>query len=146
MLLSGGFSEERAPGSRPENGEIIQVEMERPMSRIAFEYILSNLYGGGPSLVAPPWASASQEFPLTKLFEQLWLEVHEGLGETQSASEVEKSWIEMSKDPGVQQATPSFLLTVLATSTYLEATSVQAKVFEMINGTISPWTVCEYLK
>lgn len=148
-LLSGGFSEEQIGAKRgAADCEVIELEMDRPMTRAAFEYTLASLYGGGPALVPPPWARTSSDFPLSESFERLWLRsVGGGLERgtnSQAGGSLKAHWVEL-EDEKVQPTTPTFLLSLLAQATYLEVPSVQLKALQMIQNTITPFTVGQYL-
>ena len=140
-LLSGGFAEERT-GPRAargaDEGEVIEVEMAQPMTRAAFEFCLARLYGGGPELVPPPWARTSQTHPLSAAFDRLWQGARPREGDDQA------EWDELAR-ADVQPATPTFLLSLLAVSTYLEIPSIQTQALSLIHSTITPWTVGQYL-
>lgn len=140
-LLAGGFSEERSGPARKDESEVIYVGMDRPLTRSAFEFCLARLYGGGPELVPPPWAKTSQEHPLSEMFERLWMRSLEMKGVRGTGTE---DWEQVAAI-GVQPATPTFLLSLLAQSTYLEIPSLQAKALQMIHNTLTPWTVGQYL-
>lgn len=129
---------------RGSEAEVIQVELSAPMTRAAFELCLARLYGGGPELVAPPWAKTSPTYPLSEPFERLLLKAMGDQRERGREGQAEL-WEEMGR-VDKQAATPTFLLSLLATSTYLEIPSIAATALEMIQTTITPWTVTSYLK
>ncbi|KAI5477083.1 hypothetical protein MNV49_006882 [Pseudohyphozyma bogoriensis] len=132
LLLSGGFSETGVNHSTSDG--VIGVQLDRPLSRKAFEYCLATLYGGGPKLVTPVWARCSHPHPLGEPFERLWLEVNLGV-----KSEVKEEEVDgMVADPG-------FLLSLLASATYLEIPIVQKQAFEMIMDSLTPWTIGRFL-
>jgi hypothetical protein len=141
-LLSGGFSEERRGPASTTESEVIEVEMDRPMTRCAWEACLATLYGGGPELVPPPWARTSVASPLSSMYERLGLRVTEGVVRSERTTASQWSDLEAA---GVQPATPTFLLSLLAQSTYLEIPVLQTKALEMIHATITPFTVGQYL-
>lgn len=128
---------------RGSEGEVIQVELSSPMTRSAFEFCLARLYGGGPELVAPPWAKTSSAYPLSEPFERLLLKAMGDLKERGRDGQAEQ-WDDLARNDK-QPATPTFLLALLATSTYLEIPSLAATALEMIQTTITPWTVSTYL-
>ena len=152
-LLSGGFAEER----RGAQNEVIQVKMESPLTRAAFEFAIARLYAGGPKLCAIPTAKVSPAFPLSEGFESIKtrcfaLDRAGGgiIGSTSAGMEglsligKAKDWEELEKD-NVEPATSTFLIALLATATYLEIPSLQKTALLMINATITPWTVSQYL-
>ncbi|KAM0756350.1 hypothetical protein T439DRAFT_376559 [Meredithblackwellia eburnea MCA 4105] len=119
-LLSGGFREE---GKERGKGidDPLKIEMERPHTRKAWEFILARLYAGGPELraVGPVWEGG---------------EVWEENGEREE--EGEGDW---------QDAGPGFLISVLSCATYLEIPSIQTEAFDLILRTLTPWTIITYL-
>ena len=100
------------------------------------------MYGGGPALVPPPWAQATATSPLSPMFERLWTKA---AGKSAPESVLINDWLNFLAD-GVQPATPTFLISLLATATYLEIAFVQAEVFKVLQSTITPWTVSRYLR
>ncbi|SCZ96099.1 BZ3500_MvSof-1268-A1-R1_Chr8-1g10003 [Microbotryum saponariae] len=157
-LLSGGFSEERQGVNRGSDSEVIAVEMDRPLSRVAFEFVLARLYGGGPELVPPPWAKTSAKKPLSETWERLVLTATGRmvidpqtsldrdylLDLSGGAAETDSEWSTIMA-PTCQPATPTFLLSLLATATYLEIPAIQSLALHWIQKTITPWTVAQYL-
>ncbi|SCV67214.1 BQ2448_5860 [Microbotryum intermedium] len=157
-LLSGGFSEERQGANRGPESEVIAVEMDRPLSRAAFEFVLARLYGGGPELVPPPWAKTSAKKPLSEAWERLILAATGRmvanpktsfdrdflLDLSGCAAETDSEWSTIMA-PTSQPATPTFLLSLLATATYLEIPAIQSLAMHWIQKTITPWTVAQYL-
>lgn len=142
-LLSGGFSEQQRKKFSDE--EAIEVKMEPPMTRAAFEFILARLYGGGPELVGVPTATLDADHPLSHAFEL----VAQGMtrGGTAVAAELGSTsdW-EALRASNAQPATPTFLISLLACATYLEVPTIQANALHMINSTMTPWTVGTYLR
>lgn len=148
-LFQGGFSESHTrPVKRGESNEVIELEMSKPMTRAAFEYCLTTLYGGSNLLLAPPWSTTTTSFPLSASFERLYRRAS-GLNwdkkDSISIDEViETSWKELVSN-NVQAATPTFLLSLLATTTYLEISILQKKTMDLILSTITPFSVGQYL-
>lgn len=143
-LLSGGFSEERTtPFKRGSEGEVIQIELNSPMTRAAFEFCLARLYGGGPDLVPPPWAKTSSVYPLSEPFERLLLKAMNDSQE-RGRDGLPEQWADLASSDK-QPATPTFLLALLASSTYLEIPTLATMALELIQTSITPWTVSAYL-
>ncbi|KAL8280176.1 hypothetical protein RQP46_007506 [Phenoliferia psychrophenolica] len=149
-LLSGGFSEERAgPRKFGEDNELIEIGLREPMTRAAFEFSIARMYGGGPALVPPPWARATPLSPLSPAFERLWSKAagkspSRDAPPSTSPTTPTEDWLVLLSE-GVQPATPTFLISLLATATYLEIPFVQQEVFKVLQSTITPWTVSRYL-
>ena len=86
---------------------------------------ISRLYGGGPQLYIPPCLIPSTTLPLSPSF-------YEGF-----------SW---GKRPDNHHpAAPRFLLSLLATATFLSIPTIAAQALSCILGTIGPHTVIKYL-
>lgn len=171
-LLSGGFSEERqSPLQRRHNNiagtgihdysteSVVSIELDEPMTRAAFEFCLAKLYGGGPTLHPPAWARATPAAPLSESFETLmtktsmsgryhrlpsWATTAAAAATSKIGQDVPTASRTGSDDLS-QLASPDFLLSLLATSTYLEIPSVQHLALETIQTTLTPWTVGTYL-
>lgn len=159
-LLSGGFSEEQSSSASPftirrgnASIEAIAIELPYPMTRAAFEFSIAKLYGGGPELAPPPWANASFAHPLSEAYERLSLHA---LSSNNTSSRlpvpsVIADWAKVApsdhsdRHQQYQPATPAFLLSLLATATYLEIPDVAQLAVEVIQNTMTPWTVGRYL-
>ena len=148
-LLSGGFAEEQ----RGAQNEVIELKMESPLTRAAFEFTIARLYGGGPELDATPITKASSAFPLSEAFEEIKTRCFSsdaGVGSSDRGNEGlsiigrVQDWEGLEKE-NVEPATSTFLIALLATATYLEIPSLQRTALDMINNTITPWTVGQYL-
>lgn len=173
-LLLGGFSEESTTATPPTPmggikacrshttpSPTLTVHFEANITRAAFEFCLTRLYGGGPHLVLPPWADTASH-PLSEVFHHN-VEAYSRGRIVTPASMANKpiSWLPFlandssspspfdgGRDPsaGIQPATPRFLLSLLVTATYLELTDIADSAMEMIIKSITPYTVTTYLK
>ncbi|KEP54268.1 hypothetical protein V565_019840 [Rhizoctonia solani 123E] len=110
-----------APGST--SVDVIELHFDDPnITRAAFEICIARLYGGGPDLFVDQalLPSTKNPFPITS---------PPTLGST---------------PPGSHPATPRFLLSLLATSNYLNIPSVSSQALSLVLSTISPWTITRY--
>lgn len=148
-LLSGGFAEER----RGAQNEVIEVKMESPLTRAAFEFAIARLYAGGPELCAIPTAKVNSAYPLSEAFETIksrCFSLDRGTGPSSVGVEglsligKVQDWEELEKE-NVEPATSTFLIALLSVASYLEIPSLQKTALLMINATITPWTVGQYL-
>lgn len=154
-LLSGGFSEERrgpVPIRRGGDGDdvarsedAIELSMEPPLGRAAFELCLSRMYGNGPVLIPPPWARTTPDAPLSNLFQRVAHRVANPNAAVSTNDATMEEWSDFDGTANVHPATPEFLLSLLASATYLELPSVQVEALKLIHTTITPWTVGKYL-
>lgn len=155
-LLNGEFQEARLGlGVWRNKNEIIEDDGElrqqdaielhfddQNITRPAFEFCLGFLYGAAPRLVLPSWASPSLAHPLTEHFE------HEHNRSTESGNYQPSSSIldhQTSDEAAKHPATPRFLLSLLATATYLGIPSVTSQAMTLIICSITPYTVSHYL-
>lgn len=136
-LLDGGFSE--ASGSNT-----VKLHLAQPMTRKAFEFCLARLYGGGPALVQPVWARTERDMPFSLPLELL--NSSPGSERTHYLQTTLEEWKRQAADQPAERATPDFLLSLLATAMYLEISDLQATAFQMIQKTLTPWTVGRYLR
>ncbi|KAH7104182.1 hypothetical protein BKA62DRAFT_497140 [Auriculariales sp. MPI-PUGE-AT-0066] len=128
-LFVGGFSESRVLGRRSKLAEpqTIRIQFDDPnITRPAFEICLSRLYGGGPELYISPSLQSTPGSPLTAAF-------------TSKA-------VRGVAPSGSHNATPRFLLSLLATSAYLNIPSITTHILEIITSSISPYTAIRYLR
>ncbi|CAE6421890.1 unnamed protein product [Rhizoctonia solani] len=110
-----------APGST--SVDVIELHFDDPnITRAAFEICIARLYGGGPDLFVDQalLPSTKNPFPIAS---------PPALG---------------SAPPGSHPATPRFLLSLLATSNYLNIPSVSSQALSLVLSTISPWTITRY--
>lgn len=148
-LLNGDFKEAKVkmgvwkghdtgPHDEADDDNAVELYFDDPnITRPAFEYCLATLYGAAPTLVLPSWCCPSPEFPLTAHF-QLG---HSARSPTfTSTSPIER--IEGAQHP----ATPRFLLSLIATATYLGIPSVASQAVTLILCSITPYTVSQYLR
>jgi hypothetical protein len=114
------------------------LQFDANCSRSAFEYCLARIYGGGPELL-PPLTSKPEPargYPLTEVF------TRQASGERSSS---QSDYGDRSPNE-VHLATPDFLLSLLATATYLELTAVATAAIQLIQDTVTPYTICTYLR
>ncbi|CAE6433901.1 unnamed protein product [Rhizoctonia solani] len=110
-----------APGSS--SNDVIELHFDDPnITRAAFEICIARLYGGGPDLFVDQalLPSTKSPFPIT------------------SPPAL------TSAPPGSHPATPRFLLSLLATSNFLNIPSVSNQALNLVLSTISPWTITRY--
>ncbi|CAK5279880.1 unnamed protein product [Mycena citricolor] len=123
-LFAGGFAESTpAPLLEPIN----IIFDDANITRSAFEFCLSRLYGGGPPLHIFPTLVPSQSQPLTSVFPFNKVDLHPPTPD------------------GHQPGTPRFLLSLLATSVYLSIPNIAAQALSSVLSSVGPYTVLEYL-
>ncbi|KAL0563659.1 hypothetical protein V5O48_018405, partial [Marasmius crinis-equi] len=120
-LFTSGF-EESASGRK----EIEVVFDDTNITRAAFELCIGRLYGGGPPLYIFPEFVPTTDKPLTPAFP---------FGPPITNTAPDKH----------QPAPPLFLLSLLATSLYLEIPSIASHALSSVLATIGPYTVIDYL-
>lgn len=134
---------------------MIEVKMESPLTRAAFEFAIARLYAGGPELCAIPTAKVNPAFPLSEAFEAIktrCFSLDRGTGTGPNNVGIDglsligkvQDWEELEKE-NVEPATSTFLIALLSVASYLEIPSLQKTALLMINATITPWTVGQYL-
>ena len=96
-----------------------------PGASVAFEVCLASLYGGGPTLYVPPDLLSTVVHPLTRSFPY-----------PHSSEPI---------PPGYHPATPRFLLSLIATSTYLSIPAESSHALSLMMQSIGPFTVMRYL-
>ncbi|KAF7306467.1 BTB domain-containing protein [Mycena indigotica] len=122
-LFTAGFAESSRIKAQP---EVTIVFDDANITRAAFEFCISRLYGGGPPLHISSSLIPTTSHPLTTAFPFT-------------------SNIDSSIPQGHHPATPRFLLSLLATSVYLSIPLVAAQALSSILSTIGPHTVLSYL-
>ncbi|KAL5495695.1 hypothetical protein ACEPAI_1159 [Sanghuangporus weigelae] len=122
-LFDGGFRE--ATGKQGTQGEVSVTFDDPNITRAAFEICVSRLYGGGPALFMDPRLSPSRREPLTPSFP--------------------RSLPRPEVPDGHHNATPRFLLSLLATAIYLSIPSVVSQTIQLVLGSLGPHTVIRYL-
>ncbi|KAF8337930.1 uncharacterized protein EI90DRAFT_3013293 [Cantharellus anzutake] len=142
ILIQGGFFNSLFSGSWREGSRdrdylnIIQITFEDPNitraaslnpfpANLAFEVCLSRLYGGGPELSLSPHLQPSISHPLTQSYPN--------------------PPPEHVPPEGHHPATPRFLLSLLATATYLSMPNVASQALNLIMQSIGPFTIMRYL-
>ncbi|UZJ54424.1 hypothetical protein CBS101457_003744 [Exobasidium rhododendri] len=119
----------------------VEIYFDDPnITRPSFEFCLATLYGAAPELILPSWSCPSPEYPLTSHI----------LPDSSNDSIKSPTFSSTSQAdrPIVDQhpATPRFLLSLIATATYLEIPSVCSQAFTLILCSITPYTVSQYLR
>lgn len=132
--------------------DVMELHFDDPnITRPAFEYCIAILYNAAPTLVLPNWATPSPLFPLTRHYEPERL--FESLRDKDNAHGI-KSDGYFSQEGECSSATsktfhpanPRFLLSLLATSSYLGIHSLVAQSLTLILCSITPFTVSHYLR
>ncbi|SPO39831.1 uncharacterized protein PSFLO_05312 [Pseudozyma flocculosa] len=119
-----------------ENADILNLCFDDPnISRSAFEYCVAHLYGGGPELVLPYWANPCSEHPLSPAYTIEF-------GKSQAVGHLENETI----GPDSHPATPRFLLSLLATSLYLNIPSITSQALTLVLCSLTPYTISHYLR
>ncbi|PWN48919.1 hypothetical protein IE53DRAFT_318545, partial [Violaceomyces palustris] len=127
-MLCGGFAEDLALSAA--------LRFDDPnITRAAFEYCIAHLYGGGPKLVLPYWSSPSARDPLSPAFE-----IDFSPAPSQASQSVRII------PPNCQPATPRFLLSLLATSIYLNIPSITSQALTLTLCSMTPYTISHYLR
>ncbi|KAK1215302.1 hypothetical protein PQX77_022093 [Marasmius sp. AFHP31] len=120
-LFTSGFEE-----ATSERKEIEVVFDDTNITRAAFELCIGRLYGGGPPLYIFPELVPTHSKPLTPAFP---------FGPPITNTAPDKH----------QPSPPRFLLSLLATSLYLEIPSIASHALSSILATIGPYTIIDYL-
>ncbi|KAF9264550.1 hypothetical protein L218DRAFT_900372 [Marasmius fiardii PR-910] len=120
-LFTSGFEE-----ATSEKKEIDLVFDDVNITRAAFELCIARLYGGGPPLYIYPELTPTPSKPLTPAFP---------FGPPITSTAPDKH----------QPASPKFLLSLLATSLYLEIPSIASHALSSVLATIGPYTVIDYI-
>ena len=92
---------------------------------------IARLYGGGPTLHLPPELIPSASQPLTPAFSL--------------SPNSPPSSLRGSIPAGHQAATPRFLLSLLATATFLGMPAAAAHALQLILASVGPFTAVRYL-
>ncbi|KAH7883965.1 hypothetical protein F5I97DRAFT_1814280 [Phlebopus sp. FC_14] len=126
-LFTAGFLESSPKlGSQIRGPEEVDIVFDdRNITRAGMPVCISRLYGGGPPLHVSPSLISTALHPLTPSFPG-----------PAPPSDVPK---------GHHPASPSFLLSLLATSVYLSIPSVASQAHSCILNTVGPYTVVPYL-
>jgi len=152
-LLNGDFKEAKAKtgvwkysrvkkeADESDDDNAVELHFDDPnITRPAFEYCLATLYGAAPTLVLPSWCCPSPESPLTSHFQ---------VGaSSQSVKSPTFSSTSTGDGPSRAQhpATPRFLLSLIASATYLGIPSVASQAVTLILCSITPYTISQYLR
>ncbi|SPO21761.1 uncharacterized protein UTRI_01250_B [Ustilago trichophora] len=130
---SANASSSAAP--RDTDSDVVELHFDDPnISRAAFEYSIARLYGDGPKLVLPCWSTPSSSHPFSPAFTMRLY--------NSSDLQLANLLIDKSSHP----ATPRFLLSLLATSIYLNIPSVTAQALTLVLCSVTPFTVTQYLR
>ncbi|SNX82501.1 uncharacterized protein MEPE_01207 [Melanopsichium pennsylvanicum] len=118
----------------PEN-DVVDLHFDDPnISRAAFEYCIARLYGDGPKLVLPFWSNSSLNHPFSPALTM----------RLSQSSDLQLA--DLLIDKRSHPATPRFLLSLLATSIYLNIPSVTAQALTLVLCSVTPFTVTQYLR
>ncbi|KAG7087612.1 hypothetical protein E1B28_013561 [Marasmius oreades] len=120
-LFTSDFEE-----AKSEKKEIDLVFDDTNITRAAFEFCIGRLYGGGPPLYIYPELTSSPTKPLTPVFP---------FSPPITSTAPDKH----------QPASPRFLLSLLATSLYLEIPSIASHALSSVLATVGPYTVIDYM-
>ncbi|KAG0149089.1 hypothetical protein CROQUDRAFT_654181 [Cronartium quercuum f. sp. fusiforme G11] len=127
----------------------ISITFPGHIHRAAFEICLTRIYGGGPELVPPPWASVDSEpFLLGRTHALLSHAVDLDTlisVEDQDIADEKADWESLLKTEDSQPAPPTLLISILSCANYLGLQTLADEVAELINHTITPFTVVTYL-
>ncbi|CAO1637313.1 unnamed protein product [Parajaminaea phylloscopi] len=153
-LLLGGFSEGAkyvTPSALPKRGRgqaaahvledeenVLELTFDDPnITRPAFEYCISLLYGANPQLVLPTWALPTTANPLCQ----------SSAADTGEISQTRQTVSVQDLPVGSKMpATPRFLVSLLATSIYLGIPSLTNSTLTLILASFTPFTVSTYLR
>ncbi|KAI8983339.1 hypothetical protein BD414DRAFT_418639 [Trametes punicea] len=144
-LFTAGFSESKAKhSSHRTDPDYVDVVFDDLNITRAGQVCIAQLYGGGPQLWISPSMISTATCPLTPAFSSDGPDyTPEQLGNAFPAS------LDISSSPhlpaGHHPATPRFLLSLLATATFLSIPSVASQALCAILRTIGPYTVVRYL-
>lgn len=117
------------------DNDAVELHFDDPnISRAAFEYCIARLYGDGPKLVLPFWSTPSSTHPFSPA---LAMRVSQP-----SDLQLANLLIHKRSHP----ATPRFLLSLLATSIYLNIPSVTSQALTLVICSVTPFTVVQYLR
>ncbi|KAH9850649.1 hypothetical protein C2E23DRAFT_734831 [Lenzites betulinus] len=144
-LFTSGFSESRAKhSSHRADPEYIDIVFDDLNITRAGEVCIARLYGGGPPLWISPSLIPTPTCPLTPAFLS---------GSFDDTTPQPSSPLPASLDissaptlpPGHHPANPRFLLSLLATATFLSIPSVASQALSAVLRTVGPQTVILYL-
>ncbi|PWZ03116.1 hypothetical protein BCV70DRAFT_197349 [Testicularia cyperi] len=123
-------------GSRDVGADIIDLHFDDPnISRAAFEYCMARLYGDGPKLVLPFWSAPSSSHPFSPALSMRF-----------DTAGTDHDFGNLLIEPGSHPATPRFLLSLLATSIYLNIPSITSQALTLVLCSVTPYTVSHYLR
>ena len=131
--LKGGWREGEDTADGADRAPI-ELHFDANCSRAAFELCLARLYGSSrPTLVPPPWATAERWQRYAPFGDDADVEADAAIWRSFTTGEA-------------QPATPSFLLSLVATATYLDLPALQKTALALIKETMSPFSVGTYLR
>lgn len=117
------------------------------ITRPAFDYCIATLYGAAPTLVLPDWATPSPDYPLTQHFEpERLFQSFTARDNAQEKRTDGSTGQDGRSTKAYHPANPRFLLSLLATSSYLGIHSLVAQSVTLILCSITPFTVSHYLR
>lgn len=124
----------------------INLHLDDPnISRAAFELLLARLYSTGPRLALDPATHPTPLHPLTPSFPPPTTGSAAPPPPTTSAKSNLEDSNPQSPSEQSQPGTPRFLLSILATSIYLDLPGITASVLSLIVGSTSPFSICHFL-
>ncbi|KAI0638951.1 hypothetical protein C8Q77DRAFT_1045670 [Trametes polyzona] len=143
-LFTSGFSESRAKrSSHRADSEYIDIVFDDLNITRAGKVCIARLYGGGPPLWISPTLIPTPTSPLTPAFSSGPDYTPEQQGTFLPATlDISSSF---SLPEGHHPASPRFLLSLLATATFLSIPSVASQALSAILRTVGPHTVIRYL-
>ncbi len=120
---------------RDPDSDVVELHFDDPnISRAAFEYCIARLYGDGPKLVLPFWATPSSDHPFSPALTM----------RLSNCSDLQLPNLVIDKHS--HPATPRFLLSLLATSIYLNIPSVTSQALTLVLCSVTPFTIIHYLR
>ncbi|KAI9059595.1 hypothetical protein FKP32DRAFT_1614086 [Trametes sanguinea] len=144
-LFTSGFSESKGKHSGHRGDpEFIDIVFDDYNITRAGEVCIARLYGGGPQLWISPTMIPTSPCPLTPMFSSGGPDYT-----TPQTGSAFPASLDVSSSPqlppGHHPASPRFLLSLLATATFLSIPSVASQALSAILRTVGPHTVVRYL-
>ncbi|KZT67680.1 hypothetical protein DAEQUDRAFT_672979 [Daedalea quercina L-15889] len=138
-LFTAGFSESKSKlWGRHTELDVIDIVLDDPNITRAGEACIARLYGGGPPLHLSPDLVPTPSQPLTPAFNLP--------SSSSSSSSIPTPSFSPSPTPsGHQPATPRFLLSLLATASFLGMPAAAAHALQLILASVGPYTAVRYL-
>ncbi|OSD05794.1 hypothetical protein PYCCODRAFT_1361643 [Trametes coccinea BRFM310] len=142
-LFTSGFSESKGKHSG-HRGDPEFIDIVFDDLNITRAVCIARLYGGGPQLWISPSMIPTSTCPLTPMFSSGGPDytTHQTGSAFPASLDVSSS---PQLPPGHHPASPRFLLSLLATATFLSIPSVASQALSAILRTVGPHTVVRYL-